>query len=734
MIQLTASLLLTLASTGDHAALHPLDANLFLDLPDVPGALSAYRQAPLVRLVTDEEIGDLVRNLAGLPEDFELAPAILGQAEGLVGADGVGLAQALLAFGAEVRSASLSIVGLTPEEGAAPSAAELAADPTALLDALGLQLVLEFDGTGPPERLLDLALETLGSRTPGAGPAAIEVLGKEREVQHLGGAPGEGTPSMWAVKADRLLILGVGTADPRALAARAAGGPSLLTRGDVPGAERFTTPAGVTVYRTQWWLPKRPFLADLLEGGQLPGVVSGVAQALLGNWIPLDPQLAQTRLQLREGRFVKEGFAIPLAPPDEAWRQSIGHAPLAQGILGRVSPQSVWVWATSISRAGLRDLAQRLVEVVLEEQPLGTGAPPPELAAELGPLLDRILGTVGEDVAVYLLPIGGLKVPQIHAVLELEDAEAFERGITDFARLVESQAGGRVSVDTRPYRRQPVVTIKPDLSGLEVPGFLTSLFSVDLTIGIVGERAIVGLSAMDVKREMRGLLAAEGGAHPMALEGAVPAGVSAASYMDWGALVGGLYDTARTLLALAPDMGMLPVNTSELPESKLFTRFFRPSRSWSVTDDAGTYSYSESSFGPEVALAGLVLGGGTFLGTSRTVEWDPGEGYVLEVPPADGAESPAAHHDRTRQALQEVKLGLVLYRSDRGELPERLAALLEPSETFPSGYLRGSALPEDGWGRALRYERTGVGQGFELWSLGPNGEDERGAGDDVVAP
>jgi hypothetical protein len=60
------------------------------------------------------------------------------------------------------------------------------------------------------------------------------------------------------------------------------------------------------------------------------------------------------------------------------------------------------------------------------------------------------------------------------------------------------------------------------------------------------------------------------------------------------------------------------------------------------------------------------------------------------------------------------------YRAEKGTTPESLAdAIGNTSEQV------------DGWGRPLVYRRLDGGNGFILYSLGANGIDENGAGDDV---
>ena len=85
-------------------------------------------------------------------------------------------------------------------------------------------------------------------------------------------------------------------------------------------------------------------------------------------------------------------------------------------------------------------------------------------------------------------------------------------------------------------------------------------------------------------------------------------------------------------------------------------------------------------------------------------------------------------------ALRRV-LGLAdpiaIYKLELGTYPESLSALLEPTPSFPNGFIGQATLPNDAWGRPFTYERSEDGTAYRMWSVGPNGVDEHGHGDDV---
>ena len=78
-----------------------------------------------------------------------------------------------------------------------------------------------------------------------------------------------------------------------------------------------------------------------------------------------------------------------------------------------------------------------------------------------------------------------------------------------------------------------------------------------------------------------------------------------------------------------------------------------------------------------------------------------------------------------------MQVALKIYELDAGSYPAALDALTSSSERHPGGFLNSGEVPADGWGRQLRYELS-AGE-FRLWSVGPDGIDQRGRGDDILA-
>ncbi len=94
----------------------------------------------------------------------------------------------------------------------------------------------------------------------------------------------------------------------------------------------------------------------------------------------------------------------------------------------------------------------------------------------------------------------------------------------------------------------------------------------------------------------------------------------------------------------------------------------------------------------------------------------------------------------TRSALDGARLALEAFQEDVGRPPtvvEALEVLAEPpvdaagAARWQGPYVESVEVFTDGWGRPLQY--TIDADGFPLiYSVGPDGEDDQGAGDDII--
>jgi len=93
-----------------------------------------------------------------------------------------------------------------------------------------------------------------------------------------------------------------------------------------------------------------------------------------------------------------------------------------------------------------------------------------------------------------------------------------------------------------------------------------------------------------------------------------------------------------------------------------------------------------------------------------------------------------ARVNTTRTQMKQLEAALSFYQMDNGRFPstdQGLRALVEQPTVGqgarnyrPGGYLQGGQVPTDAWGNEYLYEFPGSNnpQGFDLWSLGADGQ------------
>ena len=211
-------------------------------------------------------------------------------------------------------------------------------------------------------------------------------------------------------------------------------------------------------------------------------------------------------------------------------------------------------------------------------------------------------------------------------------------------------------------------------------------------------------------------------------------GATTVGYSDWPNFLGSFYGQLRAMAPLlgAAAGGALPFDVKMLPEPDVLSRHFLPSENWTRMKDGKVLQYAKSSLGLEALIMPLMTFG--LYGTSSEMR---GSQEVQVVATTDETEVDALEltvremaSSLTEASVMRVDVAVTLYQLDhKGAPPASLADLSLKTENYPNGYLDGAALPLDGWDRALVY-RTVAG-GYKLYSMGPNGEDDDGGGDDI---
>lgn len=348
-----------------------------------------------------------------------------------------------------------------------------------------------------------------------------------------------------------------------------------------------------------------------------------------------------------------------------------------------------------------------------------------------------LFANLGGRLFAVVQPPSGVAVPQAFAYLEVADAERLWPALQSFARFVGEQLAGELELKERTYRDVELLMLE-----------LAASDAVQPTFAILDGRLVVALDSKHVKREIKRLeeraeeraekTAEEGAdgaanadrAHPIYAAAAKADSQRSEFFMDWPGLIAAVHRLAATFGPMAAGFADLPIDLTQLPPADVLTGPLRPSRSRAVAVEGGTRTVAVSSFGPEtpwLLAAAAVLASRDEGGA----DGEPAEGADEEpaVEPDDAADAVA----RTRRGFLELRNGLAVHRVEFGRYPAELESLVEPTESYPRGFLDGAALPEDGWGRSYRYQASEGGRSYRLWSAGRNGEDEGGAGDDLTA-
>ncbi len=265
-------------------------------------------------------------------------------------------------------------------------------------------------------------------------------------------------------------------------------------------------------------------------------------------------------------------------------------------------------------------------------------------------------------------------------------------------------------------------------------GALAPDLSLNPTIVVFDDRVLFGLRKDHVQSETRRIVDGKSTElHAIANAETFPKDVFEASAMDWGGLFGKLLDIAKGLAPMAAGMmgeNAPTIDASALPGSATLARYFKPTTSWSKRlPDGRIYTHAESSFGPETPLEiVLCLSAAGPLMKQRAAQ-EPAPPAATPEPVADTTAL------ETQAALLRVKGGIAIYKIENAKLPATLETLLAPSDRYPDGYLAPQkSVPKDGWGHGLAFKPDADGKRFLLYSFGPDGRDDSGAGDDVKAP
>ena len=543
--------------------------------------------------------------------------------------------------------------------------------------------------------------------------------------------PGERIPPLWVLRAGGLLALGGGSSDPGELLLRSAGkAPSALeSAGYRHLTERLGERGGTTVVRA------------CMEFADLVAALRSAIPVEVVNLTFFEPYARSIwRTGIENGRFVTE----TLAQPAGLVAQCMAHQPVPEEIWKYIPAEAVGVYATTVDAPLFFQMILETLQADFKEAHVSKLS---KLEEQYGFSLEGdVFGSMGSGAAGYMLPLSGLmSVPAMAVVVELDDPERFQKGLEGLLKFLEDQSGGEFKVQYRPYREVPLWYFSFENTGAPIP--------ISPSLVIQEGHLFATLTSTRAKKEIKRLqdLAApaepsaadvppENGAGPLPPEihvvrSLAPPDATAVGYMDWAQLFAGAYEGGKAALALMGGGLDLPFDPVLLPEAELFTQFYEPSIYWTRVSEEAVYSRGESSIGPEALLGVAGIAGLATVAIRGGVKPPPAvttTPKVVETVAEPAVLEPAAQLEATRESLRFLATRLAVYKLEVKRYPGRLEDLLLPTGSYPRGFLDGRELPRDAWKNAFSYSASADGSGYRLWSLGPDGVDQSGEGDDLV--
>ena len=596
-----------------------------------------------------------------------------------------------------------------------------------LLERLGASFLLSFNSAetarGLSEQLLTLAASSgldFQVRPFEFGDQAVDLREAAIEI--------DGTPvgTLWMASGDELVALGFGASTPAALAGRMAdsSAKSLASDaafGDVKASldERLQREGGGTGVLGLRWFERDALANTFLRLAATEDEQSKHFLGFLGD--PASPNSSMSVVRLVAERFHEDRWTRKGAP--SFFDGITGVEPVDTTRLELVPEDAIFAFVGSTD---WQALYSKLITV------LGEQAPPAlesyraylkQIEETYGLDLEgQLISSLGENVVVYLQPLS-IGTPNFGLILELREPDVFREAVQALAPLISEQSSGTFEFDSRPYKKVPVWTLRRTSeplsasrllaqAGPQLDQALRSPFAPSPSIVVFDDSALLGLTAIHTKRMVKRVLDDENVKHPL-LEETAPSGAQSLSYVDWAGIWTNFYAMGRSGMALAG--GNLPFDVSSLPTPEELTKYFEPTITWSHRSDEGTWKHKVSSFGPEVIVVPLLVSGLTAAAGMPAMAAQRGAASGV-VPVTGLAISAALDSYAIRNA---------------GAYPSTLEEL-EQSQHWRdvSGDASVHAGMLDAWGRPFRYEVDGMN--VRLWSMGPNGFDEDGAGDDVV--
>ncbi len=740
------------------AALHPGSATFVLQAPDIQAVLKAYGGTAPAKMMTDPDLHASVGRMMGGENGEPVDPWAMAMGE-YEEAVTKGEIPPLLDYLYSMKSVGMSVDIAGGDVLALMQGMETADDMDFYMSQnIGLRLVVDFIDEASAEKMTQFLVQTMDSEglelsakamtvpetATGFGSTAIRAWSFVPSEAGNGANPESFEGSLRIIAGGTRLALSVGSVDLN-------GFVSALSTGTTEGSAASLFTEGRAAFEKAPATPVfemflKPFVEDMVmaeEPEALPFL--DVAEALIGPAASLGIRGGHWRVGIDGGQFVTEG----IHDPSKAGPMSgvIGAKPLDPSALVLAHPDALVTSVTSLDAGVLAEMIVNLTESE-DENMLS------EIEQNYGFRPDRdLIGSLGSALSYSLPPLSSLlSAPNLMGAALLNDKDSFTNGMDGLIRLAEDFGGDNIQLVRDEYKKTMMYTLSftgdlnLPLDGLPIDP--ASFFKP--TITIMDGRVLLTTLPTHAKREVRRVLKlAKSGEAPGVhakitamgnLEGATTVG-----YADWPTFLGALYSQVKSLAPLiAAGAGdELPFDIAMLPDANIMTRHFKPSENWTRMKDGKVMQYAKSSLGMEAAIMPLV--GVSLFGVSNSVRSSrPAELMVApaveegvfpepvaeEVGGAVDAAQGEAKVALTEASVMQVDVAITLYQLDhKGVAPASLADLLAKSTNYPDGYLDGGGVPHDGWDHELVYSKTD--DGYQLYSMGPNGQDDGGEGDDI---
>lgn len=740
--------------------LHPASAEFVLSVPDLQGTMVSYGETAMAKMMADADlqgaIGEvmgsgpvdpvqlLVQQMRGMgggvPPILDMHQGVRSMSMSLDFLGDADLMSALFMLGSPSEEPQLAIRTVVDFEDEAACAAWV----KVLMDYSTASYAGLPESMKPKITTRALALEGDGGSF---GSASATVNG-------IGGM--EGSLPQYIVQGGTraVLIAGVKEIDSE-LQRMSTVASGIISVQIAAGREKLGAGEGVTMLEAY----VSPYaginsLMSSMEGGGglretlLLGPVSSMLELMMG--APASAMLRGGHWDvsiLENGRFATRGW-VPGESPSPGL-DMIGGSPIDASSLTLAHPDALVTAVASFDPAMLLGMV-----TAAAPSPEAVEGMMSQLEQEYGFRVDRdLIEPLGDSISYSLPKLRSLlAAPNLMAVAELEDRETFIRGMDGLVGMVKGLAdlqGQRTDYRGATLYSWSLAEAGGDAGGMGGGGLMGGLpidpsTFVRPTITVMDDRVLFSTLPTHAKREVRRvakLLKAgeEAALHAGLVQTGIADGASMVNFADWPLFTGNLYNQLKALApmlgGLAGGGGELPFQLEALPDMTVFTRHFQPSRRFSVAMEGGRMEFTQSSIGPEVSmLMGVAAIGGASMFRASTVvdaagaEWDGGE---MSIEPAAEPEfeqrAEPGPVGQTQTALMGLSTGISLYRAQNGgKAPASLAALVA-GDAPRAGVLK--EIPSDGWGRAFKFAVDG--DKVRLWSIGANGIDENGEGDDL---